>query len=157
MHALCPAFRELGLAAAAIYEALETSNGPMSSFDAAQIAGIGRSAVFEALETLAAWNLVRPDGCGRWHVVATTCLGRLAEAWGVTDAIRQRVARHRAEKVAYRRALRIPDDLFPDLVLAGWLASSGGQSSSGFCPPDPLATALELLQRELNAQILVST
>lgn len=155
MHALRPAFRELGLPAAAIYEALETATTPVSSFELAETAGISRSSAYEALETLAAWNLAQPDGGGRWRIVTTTCLGRLAEAWGVIDTIRARITRHRAERAAYRRALRIPDDPYADLTLATWTAEHTRPPP----PPhvaDPLDTALELLQRELGARLTTS-
>lgn len=148
MHALRPAFRELGLPAAAIYEALETTDGAASSFDLAKTAGVSRSTAYDALETLAAWNLARSDGRGRWDIVATTCLGRLAEAWGVIDTIRARITKHRAERAAYRRALRIPDNPWADLALATWTT----ESATGSDPPDDLlGTALDLLQRELGA------
>ena len=155
MHALRPAFRELGLPAAAIYEALEAASEPLNSFDAASTAGISRSAGYEALETLSAWNLAAPDGHGRWVIVRATCLARLAEAWGVVDTIRARIAHHQAERIAYRRALRIPDDPYADIALASWSADpplTGASPPSP--PPDPLDTALMLLQRELNATIL---
>lgn len=98
MHALRPALRELGLPSAAIYEALQTSSGPLSSFELAQAAGISRSAAYDALETLAGWNLITPDGRGRWALVRATCLDRLAEAWGVLDTIRGLITRHRANE-----------------------------------------------------------
>ena len=157
MHALRPAFRELGLPAAAIYEALETADGPATSFELAKSAAVGRSTAYEALETLAAWNLARPDRSGRWRIVATTCLGRLAEMWGVLDAIRTRIARHRAERVAYRRALRIPDNPWADVALASWATPPpiiGEGPPGGLSPFD---TALELLQRELGAVVTGST
>jgi len=155
MHALRPAFRELGLPAAAIYEVLEAASGPLNSFDAASTAGISRSAGYEALETLSAWNLAAPDGHGRWVIVRATCLARLAEAWGVVDTIRARIAHHRAERIAYRRALRIPDDPYADIALASWSAEAPLTGASPPSPPpDPLDTALTLLQRELNATIL---
>lgn len=153
MHALRPAFRELGLPAAALYEALETATEPLSSFDAASAAGVSRSTAYDALETLAAWNLARPDGHGRWVIVRTTCLGRLAETWGVVDTIRALINRHRSERAAYRRALRIPDDPYDELLLA----RRAGDDQLHPPPPkpasplDPLDTALDLLQRQLGA------
>lgn len=152
MHALRPAFRELGLPAAAAYEVLETSSEPLSSFEVSSSAGIGRSASYEALETLAAWNLAKPDGRGRWLIVRTTCLARLAEAWGVVDAIRERIAAHRAERAAFRRAMRIPDDPYADLALASWTDRPNSNAPPLTPPPDPVDTALDLLERELGAR-----
>lgn len=155
MHALRPAFRELGLPAAAIYEVLEAASEPLNSFDAASTAGISRSSGYDALETLSAWNLATPDGHGRWVIVRTTCLALLAEAWGVVDTIRARIAHHRAERIAYRRALRIPDNPYADIALVSWSADAPlTEASPPSPPPDPLDTALTLLQRELNATIL---
>lgn len=158
MHALRPAFLELGLPASAIYEALETAQGPVSSFELATMAGIGRSTVYEALETLAAWNLARPERRGRWRIVATTCLTRLAEAWGVLDIVRARISRHRAERAAYRRALRIPDNPWAEIALATWTADVDPPPSGAppDPPPDPLDTALALLQRELGGYVTVT-
>lgn len=158
MHALRPAFRELGLPAAAIYEALETADGAATSFELGRTAGVGRSTGYEALETLAAWNLARPDGRGRWQIVATTCLERLAERWGVLDTIRVRIARHRAERLAYRRALRIPDNPWADVALASWAAPPHHPEPT---PPDDALrqfdTALDLLQRELGGVVTSAT
>lgn len=152
IHALRPAFRELGLPAAAVYEALEAVPESLSSFEAAQHAGIGRSTTYEALETLAAWNLVTPDGHGRWRIEHTTCLAQLAEAWGILDTVRRQIAHHRTERAAYRRALRIPEDSYVDIVLAEWTGQDQvDRSLSPDPPPDPLNTALDLVERELGA------
>ena len=75
-------FRELGHPAAFVYEALEHHKGPQRSFDLTTVTGLSRSAVYEALETLAAWNLVCPTGDGRWVLVAGTSLQVLAEQFG---------------------------------------------------------------------------
>src|SRR6478735_219509 len=98
LHALRPVFRELGHPAAFVYEALEQARGrPQSSFDLATATGLSRAAVYEALETLAAYNLVQPAR-GRWVRVAGTSLQQLAEQFGCTDAIRTLVKRHRDER-----------------------------------------------------------
>ena len=79
LHALRPVFRELGHCAAVVYEALEQSGGrPQRSFDLTGATGLSRRAVYQALETLAAWHLVQP-GDGRWTLVAGTSLQLLAE------------------------------------------------------------------------------
>lgn len=151
IHSLRPVFRELGPIAAAAYDALEHAPGPLSSFELAAGAGIGRTSAYEALETLAAWNLARPDRAGRWQIVRQTCLARLAEAWGIVDSIGEQIERHRAERAAYRRALRIPDYPDADIALAGWAADEEAAGSwTPAPPPDPLDTALDLLQRELG-------
>ena len=55
LHSMRPAFRELGMPAAFVYEALEHS--PANAVELAGLTGIGRSTVHEALEILASWNL----------------------------------------------------------------------------------------------------
>ena len=109
LHALRPVFRELGHPAAFVYEALEHTRGrPQRSFDLTAATGLSRTAVYEALETLAAWNLVEPAR-GRWVLVAGTSLQQLAEQFGCADTVRALVKRHRDERAQYRRALRIVD------------------------------------------------
>ena len=70
--------------------------------------GLSRTAVYEALETLAAWHLVEPVD-GRWKLVPGTSLQLLAEQFGCLEQVRTQVGRHRGERAAYRRALRIVD------------------------------------------------
>lgn len=147
MHALRPAFRELGLPAAYVFEALETARGrALRSFDIAEETGIARSTVYTALETLAAFNLAVKIR-GRWQLVATTSLADLAEALGCADTIRRCVVRHRAERQQYRRALQIvtvteahQDGITPDGW--DWLAEP---------PPDEEDTAWDMLGRVLGA------
>jgi hypothetical protein len=147
LHALRPVFRELGHPAAFVYEALEHSRGrPERSFDLVTRTGLSRTAVYEALETLAAWNLVEPKA-GRWVLVPATSLVLLAEQFGCTDTVRALVKRHRDDRVRYRRALRVVDQ-HPISVL---------DPADGYLwpPPDPPPedeeTLLELLERELGA------
>ena len=84
LHALRPAFRELGHPAAFVYEALEQSKGAQRSFDLVTVTGLSRRAVYEALETLAAWHLVEPFD-GRWKPVPGTSLQLLAEQFGCLE------------------------------------------------------------------------
>ena len=79
LHALRPVFRELGHPAAFVYEALEQAKGPQRSFDLTATTGLSRRAVYEALETLAAWHLVKPVD-GRWRLVPGTSLQLLASS-----------------------------------------------------------------------------
>lgn len=146
MHALRPAFRELGLPAAYVFEALEMARGALRSFDIAEETGIGRSTVYTALETLAAFNLAVKIR-GRWQLVATTSLADLAEALGCADTIRRCVTRHRAERQQYRQALRIvtvteahQDGITPDGC--DWLAEP---------PPDDDESVWDMLGRVLGA------
>ncbi len=148
LHALRPVFRELGHPAAFVYEALEHSRGrPQRSFDLTGATGLSRRAVYEALQTLAAWHLVESRG-GRWLLVAGTSLRLLAEQFGCTDTVRALINRHRDERAAYRRALRTVDQ-HPIPVLD----PTGGY----LWPPEPppeAETLLDLLQRELGASLI---
>ena len=108
LHALRPAFLELGTPAALVYEALEHAREPLRSFDLTKVSGLSRSAVYEALETLGAFNLAE-QRAGRWSIVASTSLTALAEQFGALDIIAKQLARHRDERATYRRLLRIAD------------------------------------------------
>jgi DNA-binding transcriptional ArsR family regulator len=145
LHALRPVFRELGHPAAFVYEALEHSGGrPERSFDLITRTGLSRTAVYEALETLAAWHLVQPRD-GRWVLVRGTSLQQLAEQFGCADTVRALLNRHRDERTQYRRALRIVDHHYVPA-----LSSTGGYLWPPEPPPNEEAL-LELLERELGA------
>ena len=104
--------------------------------------------MYEALETLAAWNLVRPTGAGRWVLVAGTSLQQLAEQFGCADTVRALVKRHRDERARYRRALRIVDQHHVPVL---------APTESYLWPPEPPPdeeTLLELLERELGAYLI---
>jgi DNA-binding transcriptional ArsR family regulator len=145
LHALRPVFRELGHPAAFVYEALEHNRGrPERSFDLVTRTGLSRTAVYEALETLAAWNLVDPRD-GRWVLVPGTSLQVLSEQFGCVDTVRALHSRHRDERTRYRRALRIVDQHHVPAL---------GRTEPYLWPPEPPPdeeTLLELLERELGA------
>jgi hypothetical protein len=145
LHALRPVFRELGQPAAFVYEALEQSKGrPERSFDLVTRTGLSRTAVYEALETLAAWNLAETRN-GRWVLVPGTNLQQLAEQFGCADTVRALLNRHRDERTRYRRALRIVDQHHAPAI-----AATDGYLWPPEPPPDD-ETLLELLERELGA------
>jgi hypothetical protein len=141
IHALRPVFRDLGLPAAFVYEALEHASAPVRSFDLTTGTGLSRSAVYEALETL----------------TAATSLDQLAEQFGCIDTIRTLIHRHRQERIAYRRALRIVDhhDLTEQLLVI--------PDDTYLWPPEPPEpppeelTLLDLLERELGAHAIFAT
>ncbi|MCG2623011.1 MarR family transcriptional regulator [Arthrobacter sp. I2-34] len=121
LHALRPVFRELGLPAAFVYEALEHSPTSLSTAELMRITGLSRPAVAQALESMAAWNLVQRDD--NWSVVAATSLRAVAELLGVLEAVAEQLARYRAERAAWREwlarhvvvspLLPSPDDDYP--------------------------------------------
>ena len=94
IHAVRPVFRELGLPAAFVYEALE--NSPvMPIAEIVRVTRLSRSAVNEALEILAAWNLVARNAGKSWAVVSSTSLRQLAEQLGVLEAVAAQLQRYR--------------------------------------------------------------
>jgi len=141
IHGLRPAFRDLGLPAAFVYEALEHSKSPVTSFDLVAETALARSTVYEALHVLAAFNLVEQRG-GRWSIIAATSLIVLAEALGCAEVILARLQVHRAERAQYRRVLRVVQPLESGYTTGGiWTG-----------PPDEGETALDILERILGAQ-----
>lgn len=104
LHALRPAFRELGLPAAFVYEAVEHSPAPLSITQLVEATALSRTAVTEALEILAAWRLVSrggPDGRG-WSIDAAGSLTWLAEYFGVMESVATQIKRYREERAAWR-------------------------------------------------------
>lgn len=104
VHALRPAFRELGLPAAFVYEALEHSPG-LSTTEIVSATRLSRSAVHEALEILAAWNLIGRNAGRAWSVVSTTSLHQLAERFGIFEAVAAQIQRYRTDRIVWREWL----------------------------------------------------
>ncbi|QOT19702.1 MarR family transcriptional regulator (plasmid) [Paenarthrobacter sp. YJN-5] len=115
IHALRPVFRELGLPAAFVYEALEQSPG-LSTMEVVAVTRLSRSAVHEALEILAAWNLVNRDTGRAWSVVHGTSLKQLAEHFGVLEAVAQQIQRYRHERIIWREWLARNVNTVPELL-----------------------------------------
>jgi len=140
---------ELGIPAALVYEALEHAKEPLTSFELTKLVGLSRSAVYEVLETLAAFHLAAQCR-GRWVLVAATSLTALAEQLGVAETIHQQVDRHRHERAAYRLVLHIADRHRPAPPAdADWYDRPPPEP-----PPDDddeALTALSLLERILGA------
>ncbi|KUM36709.1 helix-turn-helix domain-containing protein [Arthrobacter sp. EpRS71] len=104
MHALRPVFRELGLPAAFVYEALERTPG-LTTTELVRQTKMSRTAVSESLETLAAWNMVSRNGGRSWTVIASTSLHELAEYFGVLESVAGQLQRYRIERVIWREWL----------------------------------------------------
>jgi DNA-binding transcriptional ArsR family regulator len=123
IHALRPVFRELGLPAAFVYEALEHSPTPLATMEIVRMTRLSRTAVTESLEVLAAWNLIVRDRARAWSVVATTSLKELAEHFGVMEAVAAQLHRYRIERILWKEwlfrnvntvgELLSPDDDYP--------------------------------------------
>lgn len=118
IHALRPVFRELGLPAAFVYEALEHFPG-MPITEIVRVTGLSRSAVHEALDVLAGWNLAVRGPNRAWSIVAGTSLKQLAEQFGVLEAVAAQLQRYRNDRVLWREWLAknvntVPELLSPD-------------------------------------------
>ncbi len=115
IHALRPVFRELGLPAAFVYEALEHSPF-MVTADIVRVTRLSRSAVHEALEVLAAWNLVSRGASRAWSIVTGTSLRLLAEQFGVFEAVALQLHRYRNDRIIWREWLARNVDCVPQLL-----------------------------------------
>ncbi|MFC8041829.1 MarR family transcriptional regulator [Paenarthrobacter sp. NPDC057355] len=123
IHALRPVFRELGIPAALVYEALEHSPAALRSVDLVRTTRLSRTAVTEALEILAAWNLVTRSKTLQWTIVATTSLKELAEQLGVLEAVARQLRKYVQDRIIWREwlskrahtaaELLSPDDDYP--------------------------------------------
>jgi DNA-binding transcriptional ArsR family regulator len=136
IHALRPVFRELGLPAAFVYEALEHSPG-LTTADLVQLTRLSRTAVGESLEVLAAWDMVTRDKTRAWSVVATTSLKELAEHFGVMEAVAAQLHKYRIERILWKEWLSKNVNTVAELLSPGeeypWEAFEG--------PPDEWALA----------------
>ncbi|MGN7150727.1 MarR family transcriptional regulator (plasmid) [Arthrobacter sp. FW306-05-C] len=144
IHALRPVFRELGLPAAFVYEALEHSPA-MPTSEIVRVTRLSRSAVNEALEVLAAWNLIARGASRAWSTVAATSLRQLAEQFGVLEAVAAQIMRYRSDRIVWREwlaknvhtvaELLSPDDDYPWEMFEGppdeWSLSDMAFSKTG--------------------------
>jgi DNA-binding transcriptional ArsR family regulator len=136
IHALRPVFRELGLPAAFVYEELEHSPG-LSTAEIVTLTRLSRTTVSEALEVMAAWNMIARDTTRAWSVVATTSLNELAEHFGVLEAVAAQLQRYRIERILWKEWLSKNVNTVSELLSPGedypWEAFEG--------PPDEWALA----------------
>lgn len=136
IHAMRPVFRELGLPAAFVYEALEHSPG-LSTADIIKLTKLSRTAVSEALEVMAAWNMIARDNQRAWSVVAVTSLKDLAEYFGVMEAVAAQLHRYRIERILWKEWLSKNVNTVAELLSPGedypWEQFEG--------PPDDWAMA----------------
>jgi DNA-binding transcriptional ArsR family regulator len=105
IHALRPVFRELGLPAAFVYEALEQSPTPLPTAEIVRVTKLSRTAVTEALEVLAAWKMIARSAARDWAVVPSTSLTELAEHFGVLEAVAAQLHRYRIERIIWKEWL----------------------------------------------------
>lgn len=102
IHALRPAFRELGHVTALVFEAVET--GRARSITAlVTVTGISRRAVHEAVDILSAWALLERTSHGL--VARPEALSRVAEQLGALDAVTTQLRRYARQRAAWRAYL----------------------------------------------------
>ena len=119
VHALRPVFRELGVVAALVFEAIE--RGAPSTETARVRAAVSRSAAYEALELLTAWGLVERDAQGRLLAVPER-LGEVAERVGAALVVGLLVERFAAERRVWLERLsrhRVPEEWWSAVMREG--------------------------------------
>ena len=104
IHALRPVFRELGIVPAFVFETIEQSDSPLTSAEIARFSRLSPRAVAQALEILAAWNMIKREE-GRWQIVDTTNLAALADRFGVSETIGAQLRRYRTERTLWQQWL----------------------------------------------------
>ncbi|MCI0143981.1 MarR family transcriptional regulator [Arthrobacter bambusae] len=128
VHALRPVFRELGLPAAFVYEALEDSPG-LSTSEIVKLTKLSRTSVSESLEVMAAWNMISRNKARAWSVVASTSLKVLAEHFGVMEAVAAQLQRYRIERILWKEWLSKNVNTVAELLSPGedypWEAFEG--------------------------------
>lgn len=102
VHALRPAFRVLGIEAAAVFEAVE--RGAQTVGAVATASGLARSTVYEHLGVLTAWNLVTRTDSGLLHAHPER-LERAAEHLGADVLIVRLIAHYREQRRIWRAYL----------------------------------------------------
>lgn len=123
VHALRPAFRELGHVAAQIFEAIEIGAAGTIG-ELVDVVRCSRSSCYDGVDVLLAYGLLeRVDGRLIAHPEA---LLRVAEQLGTLDVVRAQVSRYRAERARWHAFLErhstngSPADPDDDLDEAWW-------------------------------------
>lgn len=156
IHGIRAAFRELGRAAAFVYDVLEQLDEPAGGRDIAARARLSPSATYEALQALAAWGLAtRVDG--GW-TLGDASLAHLAELFGIDDAVRAQIERYREERRTWWAWL-----VDHGLLDPAWIARRTAPPPESERPPPPAPTrwtddtsCVELLERELDAVVIAA-
>lgn len=103
VHALRPAFRVLGAAAALVYEALEEGHCG-SAGQVARAAGLGASTTYRELHRLAEYGLVENTGRG-WRLIRTRSLVRLAAELGMLDEVAAQLRTYQLDRLRWKELL----------------------------------------------------
>lgn len=107
IHALRPAFRELGHVAALVFEAVETGRARTIT-QVSATTGISRRSVHDAVDTLSAWNLLdrSPDGL----TAHPDRLVAVAEHLGALDVVLAQLRRYARHRTAWHSYLTRHDE-----------------------------------------------
>ncbi|XKH55179.1 MarR family transcriptional regulator (plasmid) [Citricoccus nitrophenolicus] len=105
VHGLRPAFRELGVPEALVYEVLERADSPIAAKDLVANTGLSRTAVNDALMVLGSWRLATGLG-GHWVLSPTADLDAVAERLGCTELVCRQLARYRMERESWHAWLK---------------------------------------------------
>ncbi|MFC8041536.1 winged helix-turn-helix domain-containing protein [Paenarthrobacter sp. NPDC057355] len=116
IHALRPVFRELGIPAAFVYEALEQAHEPQRQADIIRQTRLSRTAVEDALQVMVAWNMITRDRTGAWTIVASTSLKDLAEYFGVLEAVADQHKKHKNHREQWKAWLGKRAHTFSELL-----------------------------------------
>jgi hypothetical protein len=148
-----PVFRDLGLAAAFVYAALEQQHEPLGGREVAISARLGVTSAYEALNLLESFGLARRVG-GRWEL-GEARLDHLAERLGVRERVQVQLDRYKAERVAYWAFLGI-------VRLESGDGSVGHYRVTDQSPSEPLRppddwTLIDMLQDAFGAELLRET
>lgn len=104
IYGIRPVFRALGDVAALVYEAIERDRTSPNTAEIVRATGIGRTAVDQALMTMAELSMIERRH-GAWQILHTTSLTRIAEWLGVQDEYEDHKRRVRAERLAWQARL----------------------------------------------------
>jgi hypothetical protein len=103
LEAIHPAFLDLGVPAAFVYEALGESREPLRTCDVVDVAMLSRSATSAALRTLGEMGLAERSP-GGW-VRGPISLDDVAREIGADERFRKRVQAYKDEREAFRKAI----------------------------------------------------
>lgn len=149
VHALRPAFRVLGAAAALVYEALEEGcSGSIRAISRA--AGLGASTVHRELLLLATHGLAERT-LGGWRLVRTRSLLRVAAELGMIDAVAAQLLRYQQDRARWKdfvAGTRVSDRFLQEWELYDAELEEDGRT--GDIPPDPGRPGSEISRDRLQ-------
>ena len=112
-----PAWSVIGWRHKAVYDVIVSSTEPLSTEDVLAAASIGRTSGYETLLDLRVAGLIAVEN--NQIVLGSVDLDTIAHLHGLATAVRERVVRHRAERIVWREWLAAREDARtpPDLPL----------------------------------------